>query len=168
MSDDFNLRSLVRDVLASTDEADPGVIGGMVIAKIDAADRDAALTQSMRLFVRQIISETRIGNAPAEVGNVHPINRGASTSLKVAAIREGWQRRLRDRVHVGGSEWKQLGACTYDDLQAAANERQQLAERNSAWARHYRALASAVLEADVETVRDLPTNVQAAILGGAA
>lgn len=160
---EFNLRAVVRDVLTEADEADPGVIAGMVMARIPKKDRDAALSQAMRLFVRQAISETRTGNAPRS--NVSPIR---STSHKVAAIREGWMRRLHDRVHVGGSEWKFLADCTYDDLLRVAEERQELAERNGAWAREYRAMADAVLDADVATFGDLPADTQATILGGVA
>lgn len=163
-ADGFALRVIVREVLAQTEEADPGVIAGMVVGRIAKKDRDAALSQAMRLFVRQVISETRVGNRPS---NVTPIHR-TGQSAKVAAIRDGWQRRLRDRVHVGASLWKQLGDCTYDDLLAAANERQEHADRNAAWAREYRAMASAVLDADVERFADLPVETQAHILGGAA
>lgn len=164
MTTTFNLRAAVREVLDQTNEADPGVIAGMVVAQVAKKDRDAALSQAMRLFVRQVISETRVGHRPA---NVTPLRKGTH-SRKVAAIREGWARRLRDRVHVGGSEWKQLGDCTYDDLMAAASERQDLADRNATWAQEYRVMASAVLDADVERFRDLPTDEQARILGGVA
>lgn len=158
---DFILRHLVRDVLKSTDEADPGEVAALVMAQIPRGKQREALEQSMRLFVRQVISETRTGNRPA---NVTPIHRSA----KVSAIRDGWQRRLRDRVHIGDSAWKMLADCTYDDLSAAAAERQEHADRNMVWAREYRAMASAVLDAEVETFGDLPAEVQMQILGGAA
>lgn len=160
----FVLRHCVRDILAGTTEADPGVIAGMVVAHISREDRDAALSHAMRLFVRQVISETRTGHRPP---NVTPIHR-TSRSSKVTAIRDGWQRRLRDRVHVGQSAWKLLADCTYDDLLAAAAERQDQSDRTAAWAREYRAMASAVLDADVETFGELPVAQQAVILGGVA
>lgn len=164
-SSDFNLRATVCDVLAATDEADPGVIAGMVTAQIGQEQRDAALTQAMRLFVRQMISETRAANRPA---NVLPISRRTNRSAKVTAIRDGWQRRLRDRVHVGETEWKMLGDCTYADLVFVASERQKMADRNQARAREYRAMADAVADAGVETFRDLPAEQQMTILGGVA
>ncbi len=159
---EFNLRQTVRDTLDATAEADPGVIAGLVVAKISKADRDAALSQAMRLFVRQVITEERNNHRPNS-SVVTPIR-----SRKVAAIRDSWARRLNDRVHVGGSEWKQLRACSYDDLTAAASERQEMADRNAATAREYRAMASAVLDADVDTFGDLPVETQARILGGVA
>lgn len=163
---EFNLRQVVRDVLRESDEADPGVIAGQVIARIPKSAYGAALSQAMRLFVRQVVSETRTSNAPPS--NVRPIRPTPSKSWKGQGIRDNWQRRLKDRVHVGRSEWKLLGQCTYADLMAAASERQELADRNRAWARQYRAYASAVEEAEVETFADLPAEVQMHLLGGAA
>lgn len=163
---DFNLRAVVRDALTGTNEPDPGVIAAQVLSRIDPGDRDAALSQAMRLFVRQVISETRVGHRPANVASLNA--RRSGHSAKVAAIREGWQRRLRDRVHTGDSEWKLLGDCNYDDLMAAAGERQQLADRNSAWAREYRAMAHEVKVAEVARFADLPVETQARMLGGAA
>ena len=77
---DFILRHVVRDVLAETTEADPGKLAGLVLARIPKKDYPAALSQALRLFVRQIISETRTGhNAPAPTQ--------IQGSRKVAAIR---------------------------------------------------------------------------------
>lgn len=155
----FNLRATVRDVLAGTNEADPGVIAGMVLAAIKRTDRDAALTQAMRLFVRQIVSETRNCDPVAPT----PI-RGSS---RVQAIRDGWQKHLRDRVHCPDG-WKLLADCTYDDLLAAAVERRELADRNQARARQYDGWARLLTEHDVTTFGDLPAEVQMRALGRAA
>lgn len=166
---DFNLRATVRDVLANTDEADPGVIARMVAARIAPEDRDAALSQAMRLFVRQVIGEARAAHRPtsstphAPVAAVRP-----SGSRKVAAIRDGWQRRLADRIHIGDSRWKLLRDCDFADLMAAADERQRLSDKNRAMAHEYRSMAHAVREAEVEKFGDLPAQEQMQILGGVA
>lgn len=159
---DLNLRATVRAVLAGTDEPDPGVIAELVMAQIPAKQRAAALDQALRLFVRQVISETRV----SRVGKVTPIV--SPRSWKGQGIRDGWQRRLRDRVHVGDSAWKLLADCTYDDLMRAATERQNLADRNAAWARTYKEFALAVSEAGVDTFGDLAAERQMHLLGGAA
>ena len=159
MSAEFVLRHVVRDVLASSVEADPGILAGQVLARIPKKDRDAALKQAMRSIVRQAMAETRVGHRPSNNAPIRP-------SSKVAGIRDGWQRRLRDRVHVGESTWKLLADCTYDDLTAAAAERQEQADRNMVWVREYRAMASAVLDAEVERFGDLPVEKQMQILGG--
>ncbi|MDQ6524285.1 hypothetical protein RB608_11770 [Nocardioides sp. LHD-245] len=161
---EFQLRHCVRDVLSRTSEADPGVLAGLVLDEIPADAREVALAQAMRLFVRQIISENRTAH---HRGSSAPVHRSGQ-SVKVAAIRDNWQRRLHDRVHGADSQWKILADCTYEDLCAAANEREELAARNSAWAREYRAMASAVLDAGAETFSDLPVEQQAALLGGAS
>lgn len=158
---DFVLRHLVREVLSDSDEADPGRIADMVLAQIPPRQTRTALAQALRLFVRQVISETRTArNEPT----VTPISRSA----KVAAIREGWQRRLDDRVHGAEGSWKKLRDCTYDDLLSAATERRQMAERNNAWARQYDAWARLLTEHDAETFGDLPAEIQMHALGRAA
>lgn len=158
----FNLRSIVRETLADTSDADPGVVAEQVLAAIPKARTRDALEQTLRLFVRQIISEQRVSSPPSNVRTI------PTTSAKVAAVRDGWQKRLRDRVHVGDGAWKFLGECTYDDLLSAAAERRDLAERNAAWARQFDSWARLLTEHDVETFAELPLTVQADVLGRAA
>lgn len=163
MSAPFSLREAVRAVLTSTNLADPGEIADAVLGDLAPADYRAALEQTMRLFVRQVISEQRgTGGAPANVRPIRP-----SSSWKGAAIREGWQRHLRDRIHVDGT-WKMLAACTADDLRIAAAERQQKAEQNAAWAHRYRAFADALDAEGVARFADLRVETQMHLLGGAA
>lgn len=155
----FVLRHLVRDVLDSTSEADPGVLAGLVLATIPRGKTREALAQTLRIYVRQVITESRSVNA-----TVTPI----SPSVKVAAIRDGWQQRLGDRVHVGESHWKLLRDCTYEDLLSAAEERRQLADQNQARARMFDAWARLLTDHNVKTFGDLPTDVQAHAVGRAA
>lgn len=158
---DFVLRSLVTEILKASTITDPGLIADEVYKRIAARERPDALKQALRQFVRQVISEQRSAHAP---GTPAP----SSGSWKVREIRDGWQRRLRDRVHVGDAQWKFLGQCTADDLRAAAAERQQLADRNSAWARQYRAWADLVDDSSAATFADLPAEVLMNALGAAA
>lgn len=159
----FVLRHMVRDILADSDTADPGALADLVLAAIPRNQVRAALAQTLRLYVRQVISEERIGNAPSNVSPIKP-----SPSSKVAAIREGWQRRLDDRLHVGDSQWKLLRDCTADDLDAVAAERRLLADKNAAWARTYSEWARRVREADVETFGALPVETLMQTLGATA
>lgn len=169
MSSSFDLRQLVRDVMASSSEADPGVIANMVMERIDPADYFTALAQTLRGFVRQVLGEHRAEVLPSVSSvRVRPIRRGvASSSLKVSAIREAWQRALDARVHVEGGT-KLLRDCTYEDLLFAAEERQRIAAANSARARQFREIASAVLAAGVGTVGELSAEDQMRVLGGVA
>jgi hypothetical protein len=160
---ELSLRGLVRDVLRDSTIADPGVIAEEVLRRVPRGALKAALSQALRLYVRQVISEERISRTTSLTVNTRP-----AKSAKVTAIRDGWQRRLRDRVHVGKGEWKFLAACTYEDLLAAASERRELAERNNAWARQYDAWARLLTEHDVQTFGELPVEAQASALGRAA
>lgn len=87
-------------------------------------------------------------------------------SWRGVGIRNGWQRSLDARVHVGTGRHKMLRHCTYDDLQVAAAEREANAEKNARQARYYRSLASLVLEYDVKSFGDLPTEVLMVAVGG--
>lgn len=156
---DFNLRSIVREVLTSSTIADPGVVAEEVLRRVPSRMLKQALQQALRLYVRQVISEVRVSRPPVASSN---------RSAKVSGIRDGWQRRLRDRVHCGDGNWKFLAECTYEDLLAAAGERRQLAERNLAWARQYDEWARLLTEHDVATFGELPAEAQMAALGRAA
>ncbi len=156
----FHLRNLVGEIVRDSAATDPGDLVTEVIARIPKKKVADALKQTMRLYVRQVISETRpIG------GGEPPV---AATSWKVTAIRDGWQRQLTNRLHVGAGKWKRLADCTYDDLLAVAAERRDLAERNGVWARTYESWARLISEAGVDTFGELPVERQAAALGRAA
>lgn len=155
---EFNLRSTIRAILADSDEADPGVIADLAFEVIDPDDMAAALRQSLRQFVRQIITEQR---AHASVPpKVHPHAR----SWKVQGIREQWTRALAQRVFTGGG-WKLLRDCTRDDLLFAASERRENAARSIAVAEQYESFAEQLKRRKVMTVGELPADAQSAILG---
>lgn len=162
MSSEQNLRVLVHEVLETSTMPDPGDVAEEVFRRVPPEEHGEALRQTLRLFVRQVIGELRVGN---------PSTRPAANSgrsAKVRAIRDAWQRRLADRVHVGDSEWKFLRDCTRDDLLAAAAERRKLAERNAAWARTYDGWARLLTEHGVATFGELPAEVLLDTLGAAA
>jgi hypothetical protein len=74
----------------------------------------------------------------------------------VAAIRKSWEAALEDRIHVGGEVgWKALGACTYDDLIFAAEERRGLASRSLAMAERFTMLAEHMKKHGARTVVEL-------------
>lgn len=156
----MNLRERVRQALATSSEPDPGIVAQTVLASLGDDEIRPALEDTLRLFVRQVISETRISRNTAAAA---PLNR----SRKVAAIRD-WQARLNDRYHIGGGRWKLLADMTFDDLKVAAEERREMAQRNAAWAGQLEAWASLVRRCGVSTFGDLPTAEQESALGNAA
>jgi len=180
----YDLRADVKAVLESTSLTDPGEVADKVAESIPAKSLRSALRVTLRAYVRQVMAESRTLSAPNfRPAPVHPtpVSSGGHTrsgaqsrtaaagrSPKVRAIRDGWQRQLDARVHVGDSEWKFLGDCTHDNLNALAAEREANADKNRAWARHYRGLAALLTEHGAETVRDLPAEVLMPALGAVA
>lgn len=158
----YDLRADVRAVLDSSNLTDPGEIADKVAESIPASALRAALHVTLRSYVRQVMAETRTNSAP----NFR--SPAAGRSVKVQAIRDGWQRQLDNRVHVGDSEWKLLGDCTYEDLLACAAEREAIAARNQSMARYYRGLAGLVAEHDTAALRDVPAEVLMPALGAVA
>lgn len=160
----YDLRADIRRVLDATSLVDPGEVADKVAESIPAKALRAALRVTLRSYVRVVMNEQRHSSdsAGGHTGSV------AGRSTKVRAIRDGWQRQLDSRVHVGESKWKFLGDCTYENLQTIAAERDWHVTRNQAWARYYRDLASLLTEHDVATVRDLPAQVLMPALGGVA
>lgn len=163
---DFNLRQLVREVLRTSVLADPTDVAVEVMRRIPKNMIRVALEQVLREVVRNVMAEERAASRVNTSVPQSPAHSGRSS--KVAGIRDGWQRRLRDRVHVGASEWKLLGSCTYEDLLFAASERRELAEQNAAVARQYDAWARLINEHGVGTFGELPAETQMQALGVAA
>lgn len=157
---EFNLRLTIRAVLAETDEPDPGVISGLVFAAISRKDQAVALEQSLRHFVRQVITEQR-AHTPA------PPTPAKARSWKVQAIRANWERMLAQRVYSAGG-WKLLRDCTRDDLLFAAAERRENAARSIAVAERYDALADLLASHGVAAVGDLPADAHRVALGAAS
>lgn len=153
----LDLRGMVRRVLDSG-LVDPGLVADEVLADIPDEALREALGFTLRAFVRQSMAGQR--NVGAAFARPTP-----GASWKGSAIRDGWQRTLLAAIHVGDG-YKALAACTYADLVFAADERSQIAERNAAQSRRYRAYAIAVAEAEVGTFGELPTEAQMHLLGG--
>ena len=162
----FNLRELIRATMADSAVADPGILADLVLPMIAKKDRDEALAQSLRTFVRQVFSEGRLTTYIDPNGRVADVQ--PSRSAKVEGIREHWRRALRDPINVGKGSWKLLGDCDAADLFFVADFRREQADRNSAKASQYDGLRKLLEEHGVEMVRDLPTSTLAASLARVA
>jgi hypothetical protein len=159
---EFHLRGLVRDTLATSTSPDPGVIAEAVLAVIPDDQLRSALHQTLRAFVRNVISDVR--TAPS-----HPTRPPvAARSAKGMAAREAWHQRLNDPVHVGDGVWHFLRDCSFDDLMSASRERRELAARNEAWADVYEQWANLLASHKVACFGDLPVAVQETALSRAA
>lgn len=159
---DFDLRKLVHDVYATSDDPHPVILAKEVNRRIKRADRDAALEAALPLFVRNVLSQMRMAsNRPIPATKPNP-------SRKVAGIREAWRRMLNDAINVGPHEWKVLSKCTAPDLDYAAELREAHARWNAARAQQYRQLAELLTEHGVSTVGELPDDMLGSALGDAA
>lgn len=161
----FDLRALVRDVLRASEQPNPDWLVEAVLARVPEGEMAEALRQALPSIIREAAARERSAN-PIAPSSSMPTK--APGSWKVQAIREEWQRALRNRIHVGPGDYKFLGDCTYDDLLFAAAERTAIADKNAAIARSYNALAALLTEHDAKTVRDLPAEVLAPAIGRAA
>lgn len=169
----FNLRALVREVVANSTMNDPGDLAAEVARRIQPDDMETALQQSLRVFVRQILSEQRPHiiappTSPVVSSRFGSVAPATNRSAKVAAIRDGWQRHLRARYHVGDGEWAQLGDCGREQLDFISTFLDEQAAQKQAKARSIRRLAEAVTEHDVNRVRDLPADLLMVAFGEAA
>lgn len=144
----FDLRSLIREVLATSAATDPRDLAREVAARVPVEHLRGALELALVEAVRVVSNRERHANREASVDPVRPSKKWSDASdlyLKV----------LRQREYIStDGEWKFLGDCTKDDLTAAAQLRFEQASRNVAVAKKYEKLASAM--SDGQTVADLP------------
>lgn len=181
---EFDLKQYLRTVLKETDLTDPKDIAAELLERLpEGGERDLLLSLLVGYVHRYVVND-RGRTSPTGKGNLSllPAPNGTSfsgaapstqgqgykqASSKVSAIREGWQRHLRARIHTEGG-WKFFADLTYDDFMFAAAERQLQADRNMAQARRFRHWADLLTEYDVKTFRELPPEVQMQSLGQVA
>jgi hypothetical protein len=189
---DFNLRAIIREAMGTAPYANPGQIAAVVSKRIPKDKVQEALDQSLRFFVRQVMSEERphgpisgpsrvgAGSPGSAVGATQPSG-GTETSAadpkpngsqskftgsrKGSEIRDAWQAVLESKYSTGDG-WKSLGDCTYDDLQGMASFLDKQADQKQARARGWRELAALMTDYDVQILRDLPAEVLMKTLGG--
>ncbi len=137
-----DLHDLVRAALDDSPEPNPHVI---------ARDLYGRLSEEQR-------TQLAIEGLAARLSLAARVERGASVDTPQAP-RVGpskWDR--HERYAVAG-EWKMLGDCTAEDCDVLAREREEQAERLSAWAARFRALAARMREVGAATVSDLGVTV---------
>lgn len=157
----FDLRPLVKMVMEDTGKLDPREVSDELLSLIDEADLATLVKQLLPIYVNIVISGERNNRAP-KPQTVK--TSGISKSWKVQGIRDGWQARLRDGIFTG-EVWTTRGQATYDDLIAAAERRERTAKRMHEVARDFRNQASAILEAGVKCLDELPAEQQMKVLG---
>ena len=170
------LRGILNDVLKTTDLTDPHEIAQAILKRVPESQHVEVLHLLMVDYVRHYLGAQRtsaklppLSALPKVITSHHAGGvKSKSTSPKVTAIREGWQRHLRERISIGNGAYRLLEQCTYDDLMHAAKQREKIADANKAWARRFHAYAALLTEFDVKTFGELPAEVHMKVLGAAA
>jgi hypothetical protein len=172
----FNLRALIREVLATSALPDPGALAKEVSERVPDEHLREAFEEMLRTYVTNTITGGRkLFPGPAN-GSLHETpapkggrrSRPVGRSSKVAGIREAWREALRQRVNIGPApeDWKFLADCGADDLAFAETVRREVAARNLANADQFKGLRELLAEHGAEQVRDLPDSVLADYFGG--
>lgn len=146
----FDLGALAREVIANSKSPDPGEIADALLGVIPRTHYRTVLAALLRGYVRHIITDQR--PAPTK-GNSTPSGPASGRASWKQAIGDEWRMR---RVHVGGSVWKFLADCTYDDLMANAAVKRDIAEATRREADRSEELAALVKRHNVDRLGDVP------------
>ena len=157
----MDLRKITREVIAQADDVSVPALTVAVAARID--DEAEALKAALPAFIRSVIVSDRSSGAvkPPTVGKSLP------GSWKVNAIRDGWQRHLRE-VYATPDGNKRVGDMTHDDLLHLASVNEDQAKRKLGKAKGWRKLADCMTEQGVAVVRDLDAQTLMVTFGSAA
>ena len=143
--------ALIRDVINTTSLTDPRAIAEQVATSTPEQHLRAAFESLLVEHVRSILGQQRNKALSAAT------RQGASAKLR--GRRDWWASVLESRLYVGAGNWRMLGDCTATDLQFAAKQRREDAEREMGRARTYDTLRSALRVHRVATVAELPPDV---------
>jgi hypothetical protein len=163
MNAEFSLRALAREVWDDTGGADYHVIAKELLRRIPAGKQEAALSEALAEYSRHFV----VGLRPT-ARKVRPGagQRNSARSAKVAGIRRAWPQ-LRATYFTKDGQ-KPLGDCTRIDVVFIAEHLEKKARENQAKAGWMRDLSAALGAHKVDRVRDLPDDVLAQFLEGAA
>jgi hypothetical protein len=167
----FNLRHLVRDVVASSPSPDYPLIAKEAARRIPPEHLEAALITALTEYVRHYATTIRptisVLAAPVQLAESAAPARRPGQSPKVIGIRQAWRRYLDAPFGTAtGQKW--LGDCDAADLIFIAEDLEKKAAENVAKATGIRGLREEMGRHKAARVRDLPDVVLAAYLAGGA
>jgi hypothetical protein len=146
-------REVIREILRSTNLADPGEVGALALERMDDEQKAEALLPLLRDAARLAMGAERYegGHAAQEPSTVK--------SRKLASARQYVAEFLRTRVYTGENGWKMLADATFADLTYVAEERRAMALANVRAAERYEYMAKLLERHQVTTMVDLPEAV---------
>lgn len=156
LPEQFDLSGYIKGHLTDSDEADPHVIAGELVDGMTPEQAHVALRAAMPSLVREAL---RIQRNQLRA----PTPRSSRWDQVAAANADGSLDVMRLRLFVG--EWKLLGDCTAEDLDAVVEMRTSEAAALAANAEKYTQLAKRVRRAKASTVAALDADVVRGILG---
>lgn len=157
-SDDFNLRRLVEDTLATSTDANPHIVAKEILDAIPRGCYRDALAETLPDFVRHAARSVRPAPPEHSSGDRYDSAAPLAAAPEVSPKARAFANR-RIALSMDGNEWKFLTECTADDLDAAAAMRRTMATANLAVAQKFETLAETLRSQGCETVGDLPDDV---------
>jgi len=162
---EFSLRSLTREVWAELDSADAHVLAKEIARRVPRSQREAALAEALTEYARVFITNQRpsgySGSPAAGAGQ-----RNSGRSAKVAAIRRTWPQLRATYLTAAGQ--KPLVDCSKADVIFIADHLDRKAAECAAKSAWMRDLSAALAAHKALRVGDLPDDVLAGFLTGAA
>lgn len=159
-STEFSLRAMARQVWDEMGSPDYHALAKEIARRVPAAKREAALNEALVEYARHFV----VGLRPT-ARRVRPGagQRNSARSAKVTAIRRTWPQLRATYLTKDGQ--KALGDCTRADVVFIAEHLERKARENQRKAGWMRDVATALGQAKVQRVRDLPDDVLAGLLG---
>lgn len=143
--EEFSLAAIVRELLDSSDEANPHALAADLLGSLSDDVLRAALLVCLPDYIAKQCHRAST-RTPAQAP-------GSARWDNVAAVASDGLFRRRLWTPSG---WKHLGDCSRADLLGIAEQRQELAEANAAAAENFTRLANAMKRDKAERVGDLP------------
>lgn len=152
----IDIRALARDAIAESPSHDPHVVAKIAAGKITGEQAIDLVEVLFPDVVRRIYRNDRNDAlADGRGGTTHNSYRG-NVPPKLRDRQDWWTRLLETNVHVGAGEWRPVGDCTVDNLEAAIMERQQQIAKLGNVIRDFGRLVDLLREHEVMVVRELP------------
>ena len=158
------LNELVSRALDETLYKDPDDVAEWILCQLGWADRSALLSEVLPTAVGVVFSRRRLRESMQpeyeaefdEAGCIEDEDedeapRPASTSFRVARIRNNWARKLQTPLSVDG-QWKRLANCTREDLLKVAVSLRNKADAMNQQADWYSNLASHLRDGETVSV----------------
>lgn len=144
-------RAYVRAVLSDHPDADIYELARIAADAVEEQDLRLVLAAALVQVAREVVGDSR-RDSMSNLG-------GGNRSPKQRGIANWWAKMLTEQVSVNG-KWKTLRDCTFDDLQACIDEREQLISRVGGQIENYKRLQKLMVQHKAKQVSDVPAQTE--------